>query len=351
MKPVIVIPMGDPNGIGPEIILKALLTGEAFKDASPLVTGNADILDLHNRQMGIGANIRCVSGPEQADWRAGVVNIIHVETPGTEKLKIGTVQAKAGQCAFDYIKAACRLAIDGKAAAVATTPINKESLRAAGVNYIGHTEIFASLTGIDDPLTMFEVRNLRVFFLSRHVSLSESISLVTKQRVMDYIKRCWTALHCLGIRDGTMAVAGLNPHCGEHGLFGYQEVNELEPAVRQAQAEGYSVTGPVGADSVFAQALAGRYNSVLSLYHDQGHIATKTLDFERTIALTVGMPFLRTSVDHGTALDIAGKNIASEVSMLEAICLAAKYAAAYNASAALPRTNGLYANAEDTIRS
>ena len=150
--------------------------------------------------------------------------------------------------------------------------------------------------------------------------------MVTKDRIEDYVKRCLDALRKLGVTEGTMAIAGLNPHSGEHGLFGDEEVNEVFPAVEELQKQGYPVVGPIGADSVFHLALQGRFNSVLSLYHDQGHIATKTLDFERTISITGGMPILRTSVDHGTAMDIAGKNIASAVSMIEAIRLAVKYA-------------------------
>ena len=209
--------------------------------------------------------------------------------------------------------------------AVATTPINKESLKAGNINFIGHTEIFGALTNTEDPLTMFEVRGMRVFFLTRHVSLREACDLVTKDRIKDYVKRCKDMLKTLGVSEGTMAVAGLNPHSGEHGLFGYEEVNHVTPAVEELREEGYDVVGPIGADSVFHLALQGRFNSVLSLYHDQGHIATKTLGFDRTIAITGGMPILRTSVDHGTAMDIAGKGIASEISMVEAILLGAKY--------------------------
>ena len=209
--------------------------------------------------------------------------------------------------------------------AIATTPINKESLRAAKIDYIGHTEILGGLSGASDPLTMFEVDDMRVFFLTRHLSLRDACDAVKKERVLQYIKRCTKALEQLGVR-GKMAVAGLNPHSGEHGLFGWEEVREITPAVEEAQKEGYDVVGPIGPDSVFHQALQGRYQAVLSLYHDQGHIATKTYDFERTIAVTLDMPFLRTSVDHGTAFDIAGKGIVSAVSMTEAIRLAAKYA-------------------------
>ena len=199
-------------------------------------------------------------------------------------------------------------------------------MKAGNVPFIGHTEIFGALTKTEDPLTMFEVRGMRVFFLTRHVSLADACKLVTKERIIDYVKRCFDVLKKLGVTDGTMAIAGLNPHSGEHGLFGYEEVNEVTPAVEELKKQGYNVAGPIGADSVFHQALIGRYNSVLSLYHDQGHIATKTLDFERTISITGGMPILRTSVDHGTAMDIAGTGVVSEVSMIEAIRLAAKYA-------------------------
>lgn len=213
--------------------------------------------------------------------------------------------------------------------AVATPPINKESLRAGNINFIGHTEIFGALTKTPDPLTLFQVHKLRVFFLTRHVSLLEMLGMIKKDRIKDYVKRCTDALRKLGVTEGTMAVAGLNPHSGELGLFGWEEVNVIAPACKELQDEGFNVVGPVPADSVFHQA-QGRYNSVLSLYHDQGHIATKTLDFERTISITAGMPILRTSVDHGTAFDIAGKNIVSEVSMVEAVKLAAEYGPNYN---------------------
>jgi len=230
-----------------------------------------------------------------------------------------------GKAAFEYIKKCVELAMEHKVDAIATTPINKESLKAGNVNYIGHTEILGDLSNSRDPLTMFEVDNMRVFFLTRHMSLRRACDAITKERVLEYIERCTKALKQLGV-SGKMAVAGLNPHSGEHGLFGDEEVKEITPAIEEAQKLGYDVVGPVGADSVFHQALQGRYVAVLSLYHDQGHIATKTYDFERTIAITLDMPFLRTSVDHGTAFDIAGKGIVSAVSMIEAVKLAAKYA-------------------------
>lgn len=253
-----------------------------------------------------------------------------METTDTVQICFGEVQAAAGRAAYQFIVTVFNLANSGQVAAIATTPINKEAIKAAGIDCIGHTEMLAVLTNTADPLTMFQVHNLRVFFLTRHVSLRKACDLVTRERLLDYITRCLRALKMLGIESGSLAVAGLNPHNGEHGLFGDEEVQEVEPAIRAAREIGLKVTGPVPGDSVFHQALTGKYDAVLSLYHDQGHIATKTLDFERTISLTIGMPFLRTSVDHGTAFDIAGKGIAGSVSMEEAIRLAAEYSKVYN---------------------
>lgn len=331
-RPVIGIPLGDPAGVGPEIVAKALSDKRIYDACRPLVIGDKGVVAQALGFCSLKLDINVIGAPEQGTYRAGAIDLVDLNNVDINELKTGEVQAEGGRAAFEYIKHSVELALPASIDAVATTPINKESLRAAGVPYIGHTEIFAGLTGTEDPLTMFEVKNMRVFFLSRHVSLRKACDMVTKERILDYIERCTKALKRLGVSAGTMAVAGLNPHSGEHGLFGDEESTEIEPAVKQAQARGFNVVGPVPADSVFHLALQGRYNSVLSLYHDQGHIATKTLDFERTIAITNGLPFLRTSVDHGTAFDIAGKGIASEVSMTEAILLAAKYSPGFNRS-------------------
>ena len=326
-KPFIAIPMGDPAGIGPEIVIKALTNPEIEACARCVVVGDAGVLRNALNFPGMPkAKIHCISTPPEGLYKPGNINVIDLANININDFEIGKVSGECGRAAYEYIKTSIELCMNAQADAMTTTPINKESLRAGGIDFIGHTEVLAALTDTEDPLTMFEVRGMRVFFLNRHVSLRQSCDLVTKDRIVDYVRRCNDALKRLGVTDGVMAIAGLNPHCGEHGLFGDEEVNEVEPAVRQLQAEGYQVVGPIGADSVFHQALQGQFNSVLSLYHDQGHIATKTLDFHRTIAITNGLPFLRTSVDHGTALDIAGKGIANSISMEEAIRLAVKYA-------------------------
>ncbi len=320
-RSVIAVTMGDPAGIGPEIVVRSLADPLVQQVAFCHVVGSRSVLEDACQRCGLSASIL------DSEY-ACIENVGNIQQGDYQ---YGEISADCGIASFEYIKKSIELAKSGAVQAVATAPINKESLRAGGVPFIGHTEIFGELTNTKDPLTLFEVKDLRVFFLTRHVSLRRACELVTKERIEDYVVRCSRALEQLGITEGTMAIAGLNPHSGEHGLFGSEEGDAIVPAVEALQKAGYNVVGPVSADSVFHLALQGRYNSVLSLYHDQGHIATKTYDFERTISITCGMPILRTSVDHGTAFDIAGRGQASAVSMIEAISVAAKYAPFWNA--------------------
>lgn len=329
-KPIIAVPMGDPAGIGPEIVIQAMANKTVTDAAACVIVGDETVLQQALIYPNMPAvTLNKIQTPGEGRYTEGVLNYIDLNQVDRNSLQVGQVSGMCGRAAYEYIAKSIDLAMTGLADAVATTPINKESLRAGNIHYIGHTEIFGALTNTQDPLTMFEVRNMRVFFLSRHTSLRNACDQVTKERIIDYVQRCTAALRKLGVEDGCMAIAGLNPHSGEHGLFGDEEVREVFPAVKELKKRGYRVEGPISADSVFHQALMGKYNSVLSLYHDQGHIATKTLDFHRTIAITNGMPILRTSVDHGTAFDVAGKGIASSVSMEEAILIAAKYAPAF----------------------
>jgi 4-hydroxythreonine-4-phosphate dehydrogenase len=317
-RPVVALTMGDPAGVGPEICARALADGAVRAAARCAVYCDARVM----------RRAASLAGVEPRDW--GDARLVDLANADPSSFEPGKVSAACGRAAWEYVEAAARAAMAGDALAVATAPLNKESVSAAGVPHIGHTEMLGSVAGVDDPLTMFETLDLRVFFLTRHVSLRKACDLVTKDRLVDYIERCHAALRSLGL-DGDLVVAGLNPHCGEHGLFGDEEGREIEPAIVEARARGMAVAGPVGADSVFHLARSGRYAAVLSLYHDQGHIACKTLDFERTVSLTLGLPFLRSSVDHGTAFDIAWKGEASAVSMVEAVLAAARYAPAYGA--------------------
>lgn len=329
MKPLIAVPIGDPAGIGPEIVAKALCEAEVFEKALCIVVGNRKIMENAMKITGSNMKLHVIQSPAEAVDNAELMNFIDLDNIDMSRFEFGKVNPMCGRAAYEYVEKSIQLANAHKVDAVTTTTINKEALKLAGVPYIGHTEIFGALTGTEDPLTMFEVHGMRIFFLSRHVSLRKACDMVTKERIKDYVKRSLEVLKKLGVKDGTMAIAGLNPHCGEHGILGTEEQTEVIPAVQELQAEGYPVAGPIGADSVFHQALQGRYNSVLSLYHDQGHVAAKTLDFDRTVAITGGMPILRTSVDHGTAFDIAGTGKASAVSLIEAILVASKYALSF----------------------
>jgi 4-hydroxythreonine-4-phosphate dehydrogenase len=327
-KPLIAVTLGDPAGIGPEIVVKAMASGPVHEACRPLVIGDRGVVELALEACRLNAEIHVVEGPGAETNALELIDLENVDLPS---LRVGQIQAQCGRAAFEYIERATRLALAGEIDAIATAPINKESLKAAEVPHLDHTAILAALAGVPDPLTMFEVGEMRVFFLTRHVSLRQACDLVTRERLLDYIQRCTEALQRLGIEEGVLAVAGLNPHGGEHGMFGSEELEHIGPAVEEARARGFRVEGPVPPDSVFHLAATGRFAAVLSLYHDQGHIAAKTYDFERTIAITHGLPFLRTSVDHGTAFDIAGTGRASGVSMIEAIVAAARYTGAFRA--------------------
>lgn len=325
-RPLVLVTAGDPAGIGPEIALRALAA-----DRVSAVCRAALVCDMRIAERAAGivsssALLKRIDSPEEGEYREGLVNIIDVENAAPSDCTFGQVQSLCGAAAYQYIEKSVRFALAGRADAITTAPLNKEALRAAGIPYIDHTEIFSELTGDYDPVTMFEVDELRIFFLTRHMSLRKACDMVTAARIKECAVKCLAMLRQLGLAEGRMAIAALNPHGGEHGLFGDEETEEIIPAVKEMQEQGLPVEGPIGADSVFHLARTGQYNSVLSLYHDQGHIAAKTLDFERTVSVTGGMKLLRTSVDHGTAFDIAGSGKASEKSMIEAICTAAKYA-------------------------
>ncbi len=330
MNKIIAVPMGDPAGVGPEIIVKALNSKKIYDACSPIIIGNKAVIEEALKLTNLTLSLNVITDVNDGIYKHGTIDLISIDNVDMDLLEYGKVQAQCGIAAYEYIELSVNLAMNNKVLALATTPINKEALKAGNIPFIGHTEMLEELTNTKDPLTMFEVMNMKVFFLTRHASLHNAIKLITKERVHDYLVRCDKALKRLGVENRTIAVAGLNPHSGENGLFGMEEVNEIVPGIEAAIKDGIKAVGPVPADSVFHHALNGVYDAVLSLYHDQGHIATKMVDFDRTIAITNGLPFLRTSVDHGTAFDIAWKGIASSISMEESIMLAAKYSLDFN---------------------
>ncbi len=309
--PIIAVTIGDPAGIGPEIVVRALAAEPVRRSVQGLIVGDRWVLDRAMDVTGVRLDLSS-TGPLQL---LDLANVDH-------RLQWGKLQATAGAAAGQWIERAVQEVLAGRAHALATAPINKEALWRAGYRHLGHTEMLGALTGSSDPLTMFVVRSLRIFFLTRHLSLREALGQVTRDRIASMLPRIAAELRKLGFAQPRIAVAALNPHAGEGGALGREDQEEIAPAVEDARRQGLQVDGPVPADSVFAQALEGRYDAVLSLYHDQGHIAAKTVDFHGAVSVTLGLPFIRTSVDHGTAFDIAGKGIARADSMAAAILMA-----------------------------
>ncbi len=322
-RPVIGITLGDPAGIGPEVVLGALRSAEVYARCVPVVIGNADVLRRCAEVTGIDAGaIRAVDLPRSAAGLRGNVDVVHVEMPGMLDIRPGEISAEAGSASEAFIRRACELGLAGQIDAISTAPINKESLRLAGVEHIGHTEMLAAYLGAGEPLTLFITERMRIFFLSRHLSLRQALDYITEERVHAFVKLAHAAMRRLGFERPSIGLAALNPHASDGGQFGDEEGRYLIPAARRARDEGIDCTDPIGADSIFHMALEGKFDCVISLYHDQGHIAAKTRDFHGTVTATLNLPILRTSVDHGTALDIAWRGIANPVSM-EAAILAA----------------------------
>lgn len=319
-KPIIGITIGDPAGIGPEIVLKALQNEFIYQQARPLVIGSYRVLEAIMQTITEKPVLHRIRDAAEATYQWGHVDILDIDNVNVENLQMGVVQAECGQACFEYIVKAVELGRANQIDVIATAPINKEALRAADVPYIGHTEMVAELFGVEKVMTMFAVEAVRIFFLTRHLSLIDACrKLADPNVVYDGIMQAYAALRELVGHEPLLAVAGLNPHSGEGGLLGREEIESLRPAIERAKAQGLQVVGPVPADSVFHFARKGLYDAVLSLYHDQGHIAAKMIDFEKTVSFTLGLPTLRTSVDHGTAYDIAGRGQASPVSMVEAL--------------------------------
>jgi 4-hydroxythreonine-4-phosphate dehydrogenase len=324
-RPILAATMGDPAGIGPEICVRAALSAEVRDLSRSFIIGDARILERALSVCGLSATLNRIGGPEDLADRPGTIDVLHQDSADPDALRMGQVQPLGGQAAFAAIRTSIDLAMAEKVAGVVTAPINKESLQAAKIPFIGHTEMFAEYTGAREEMTMFTISGLKIFFLTRHLSLVQACAQITEPRVTKGIDNCVKALHQLGYERPHLAVAALNPHGGEDGMFGREEIDGIKPAIAAARARGLHISGPVPADSVFHLARIGRYDAVLSLYHDQGHIAAKMMDFEKTVSVTLGLPILRTSVDHGTAFDIAGTGKASAVSMIEAIKVAAEY--------------------------
>jgi 4-phospho-D-threonate 3-dehydrogenase / 4-phospho-D-erythronate 3-dehydrogenase len=325
-KPLIAITMGDPAGIGAEISLKALLDPAIYAMCRPLVVGTLAVLEQARDVLRSDQRLRAVASPDEGRYVPGTVDVLDLSAEHQGPFPLGIAAKDNGAAAVAYVEKAIALAVAGDVGAIATAPLNKEAMRAAGFPYDGHTELLAVKTGTKVYTMMLASGDFRVFHVSTHVSLRGAIERAKKARVFQVIELAYREILRMGVTEPRLAVAGLNPHAGEHGLFGDEEIHEIGPAVEEARARGWNVSGPISPDTVFARAKRGDFDGVVAMYHDQGHIPFKMTEFELGVNVTVGLPIIRTSVDHGTAYDIAGKGVADPKNMVQAIALAADMA-------------------------
>src|SRR5581483_5459649 len=315
------ITMGDPSGIGPEIIVATLSQMDPGARAASAVVGNLDILRRADRLLGTA--LAFVDGLEA---KPGEVPVVHVATRDQDRIVDGRQTAAGGEAAYRYVERAVKLALAGRIAVIVTAPLNKAALHEAGHHFDGHTELLAHLTGAKQSFMLLAGEKLNAVHVTTHTSLRNAAEKPTIERVLATIRAGDRHFRELGYERPRIAVAGLNPHCGEGGIFGREEIERIEPAIRAAQQEGIDVKGPISGDTVFYRALQGEFDLVVAQYHDQGHIPTKLIAFDTTVNVSLGLPIRRTSVDHGTAFDIAWKGKASNVNMKAAIAYARKIA-------------------------
>jgi 4-hydroxythreonine-4-phosphate dehydrogenase len=326
-KPVIGVTMGDPAGIGPEITVKALSKSTLLTLCRPIVIGDVAVLRQTASQNGLRVDMTPVMLPVGQSQIGPFLEVVDLGNVDWQQLQVGQVSEASGRASIEYVEVGVQHALNGELDALVTAPINKAAIRLAGCPFIGHTELLGALTGIVDPLTMFWIQGVRIFFLTRHLPLRKALDAITEEKIVDHVDRISSALRRLGLISPVIAIAALNPHASDGGLVGTEEHAEIAPAVAALQSRGVRAVGPIAADAIFHNAFQGKYDAVLSLYHDQGHIAAKTVDFHRTVSGTLGLPFIRTSVDHGTAMDIAGEGIADPTSLREAIRVAVELCA------------------------
>ena len=338
-RPILGITMGDPAGVGPEIIARAAAAPAVRRDSRPVVIGAAATMQAALELIGSPLTLHAVTRVGDCRWADGTLEVLDLANVDMRALARAAVSGAAGKAAYQYIERAVELAQTAEIHGIVTAPINKEALAAAGMEHSGHTEILARLSGTRDFAMLLLGHDLRVIHVTTHVALRQVPDLVTKERVLKTLRLAQKTMIGLGRHDARIAVAGLNPHAGEDGLFGDEEKLSIVPAIEAARAEGMKVLGPLPADTLFSRARGGEFDIVVAMYHDQGHIPVKTLGFnydEQTkswtglsgVNVTVGLPFLRVSVDHGTAFDRAWKGIANPESMIEAIDVAVRMLAA-----------------------
>lgn len=328
--PVLAITMGDPASIGPEIAVKALLQENIHAICRPLLVGDAAVFQQITDVLKLPAKINAVNDVSEAKFEIGTIDVVDLKITDISKLEYGKIDARCGEASFQAVKKAIELALAGEVDGTVTGPINKKSINEAGHHFAGHTEIYAHYTGTKKYAMLLVEDNINVIHVSTHVSLRQACDLVKKERIIQVIELIVDGLKRLGKTNLKIGVAGLNPHSGDNGLFGTEDIEEIMPAVEEARKLGYDVEGPVPPDTLFAKAAMGAYGGVVAMYHDQGHIPFKLAGFKwnaekqqmdsvKGVNITLGLPIIRTSVDHGTAFEIAGKGIASPDAMVLAI--------------------------------
>lgn len=318
-KPIIGITMGDAAGVGPEIIVKSLQSEKVYEQSHPIVIGDAKMLKRAAEILKVDLTIKLVNGNSDLTTRFGEVACYDLNIL-PEDLPFGKVSSEAGHAAFEYLRTAIELANEGRIDAICTAPLNKEALHKGGHIYPGHTEILAELTGTKDFSMMLSSPKLKVIHVTTHVGIIDAIKMINPERVYKVIRLAHETLTKSGMDQPKIGVCGINPHAGENGLFGYgEEEGKIIPAIERATEEGINVEGPLPADTLFFRAQRGDFDIVVAMYHDQGHGPIKVLGLEAGVNITVGLPIIRTSVDHGTAFDIAGKGVVDERSLLEAL--------------------------------
>ncbi len=330
VRPLLAVSMGDPAGVGPEVCVQTLGRADVFRLARPFVVGDVGVLQAATEVLGAKISPNRIDRPEVGRFEPGQIDVIDLANVDRASVQWGQVSSAAGQAAYEYVIRAAELVTSGQADALVTGPIHKEALNLAGHDYAGHTELLAELTHTRSYAMMLAVGRLRVSHVSGHVSLRRACELARRDRVLEVITLTDAALRRIGIDRPRLAVAALNPHAGEGGLFGREEIEQIAPAVEHARRRGIDAEGPLPADTMMAKVAGGGYDAAVAMHHDQGHIAVKLLGFAyddraeawstvRGVNVTLGLPIVRTSVDHGTAFDVAGRGVVNPSSMLDAI--------------------------------
>jgi len=321
-RPLLAITMGDAAGSGPEIVTKALADLQSRAVCRPVVIGDAATMRAALKLTGVLGEVRAIEKLSEALFRNNIIDVIDLRNIQLDRLTRGQVDPMAGKAAFEYIKLATDLALAGKCDAIVTSAINKEALNEAGYHYDGHTQLLAELCGTHDVAMMLVSGQLRISHVTTHVSLRQAIEQVRPERILTVLRLTSEALRQMGIDKPRIAMAGLNPHAGEGGLFGDEELKYITPAIETARCQGMNILGPFPPDSVFLRASEGQFDAAIAMYHDQGHIAIKMLGIARGVNVTLGLPIIRTSVEHGTVFGKAGKGTADPTSLIQAIKLA-----------------------------